>query len=887
MIALRHKAVQCMLAACTTTCRLSVFAIAALFLFPACSRLQLPAFDPNGSSIFLPPPNFTPVELPKLHNGSGILPTPAYQTPAMPPPCLENDPSGFCNLFDRTGGLAERISSRKPGKAGEIQMTPLSVVAPIDGEVVLLAGICGKDGFLVNRQPLEWMLAPDSVGTIIEVGDDNQGHLDKILHHKQPKIEKLDVDFARARTSSKAYTITKGSPNCTDKIPVQEGQTWVSISSPTEGVTHVTALAPDSEIWDRRRQTATIYWIDAQWQFPEPQSARAGSAINLTTRVTRAANMVPAQGWRVRYTIIDPTVAQFSRIAGETAEVAVNADGQANISLVAGPAGRGTTPILVDVYKPEDPQNRLPLLRLGGGQTVVTFSSPQLALQATGPQSGVASPGSQLSYFAAMANAGDIDIENAQLVVRWPEGWTLAGTPVPEPQVFTSYMVWDQGLLAAGQQLDVQFDLIAGREANYEVVIEARGEPSQVQTQRLPISIVQSSIETRFAPANGVAQAEVGDTVVYEIDVKNNGRTAITDMMLFIETSTGLVHAEQQTNLIRNRLPVLPAGETWQVDVAFEVQQQGQLDAVLKVLQGQQVLSQKEASIQGLAARQKRADITAAILDFPDTLAVGDQPEARIRISNPGETTLSNIQVEITYDPAIEPRFIDRDNRDANRYRAAAPGSRTAIWNAPDLLPQVDTTSGLAIADLRIAFECMFPTNQGRILIRATCDQQVESSATINFVANASISPGASNGNPSSPGSPNGQPARSGAWRMVLVESDDPVILGETMRYFLSIRNEQNVADKNIRIRLTRPDGIALTVTSGGVTIPVQEDPNDRRVVILPPINFVRAGERLDYTLIVTPQVLQQMTFGAALVSDGVRSPVTAEEVTSVVSRAR
>ena len=55
---------------------------------------------------------------------------------------------------------------------------------PLDGvlglgadEVVLLSGICGDKGYLQVGEPLEWMLTPESVGTFIQVGDDDPGVL--------------------------------------------------------------------------------------------------------------------------------------------------------------------------------------------------------------------------------------------------------------------------------------------------------------------------------------------------------------------------------------------------------------------------------------------------------------------------------------------------------------------------------------------------------------------------------------------------------------------------------------------------------------------------------------------------------------------------------------
>ncbi len=55
---------------------------------------------------------------------------------------------------------------------------------------------------------------------------------------------------------------------------------------------------------DKRRQTATIYWVDSQANFPEP--------IRIDTQKSDALNAcyergeyAAAAGWKVRYTIVD------------------------------------------------------------------------------------------------------------------------------------------------------------------------------------------------------------------------------------------------------------------------------------------------------------------------------------------------------------------------------------------------------------------------------------------------------------------------------------------------------------------------------------------------------------------------------------------------------
>ena len=85
----------------------------------------------------------------------------------------------------------------------------------------------------------------------------------------------------------------RGTPQTIDDVPLQRGQSWVSVTSPTEGTTHVTVLAPDAANWDQRRQTATIYWVDVEWTLPGQTIVQAGQPQVLTTTLRRRSGKPP------------------------------------------------------------------------------------------------------------------------------------------------------------------------------------------------------------------------------------------------------------------------------------------------------------------------------------------------------------------------------------------------------------------------------------------------------------------------------------------------------------------------------------------------------------------------------------------------------------------
>ncbi len=179
--------------------------------------------------------------------------------------------------------------------------------------------------------------------------------------------------------------------NPNDDVPLDKGQTWLSLSSPSEGVSRVTVLAPESDCWDQRKATATIYWIDARWQFPTPQPVLAGTPVTLSTRVTRSEGSLPARGWTVRYEMLNPELGLFAN--GKTImEATVDGSGNATVEIIParGPQGNfmsGTAIVQANVVRPNGVNNdNMPDLPLGSGQIFVTWSAPQLAIRAGAPR---------------------------------------------------------------------------------------------------------------------------------------------------------------------------------------------------------------------------------------------------------------------------------------------------------------------------------------------------------------------------------------------------------------------------------------------------------------------------------------------------------------------
>lgn len=859
-----------------SVCSRLVGCVSLILLFSITGCARFPAIDPNGQSIFLPYPAATELTLPQIHGGNGnpgIIPQDAYPTPLTPPPCIDgscNEPGGIHNLFQakkKKHAIANHFAKKDPGQCGEIQLSPLRIVAPVNGEVLLLAGICGKDGYLLKREPLEWMLAPGSVGQFIEVGDDAKGKLCSSFR-SGPKVEKLDVDFARGRTSNKATLLTKGTPGCDDDLEVAEGQTWLSISSPNEGVSRVTVLAPDSELWDKRRQTATIYWVDSQANFPEPVRMGTAREETLTTRVTSAENRKPATGWKVRYTIVDPNIIGFVRSDGQLEApgipyvIDVNENGMASVKVRArGPVG--VSPVHVEVIRPIQLAENLPELNLHQADTFVTVSAPGLDLIVNGPQS--ASVGDTVDYVAILGNPGDLNAENASLRFVAPVGTTLVSFQPADARQAPDALLWEHGMLPANQKIEFFVKLRLDQPGPIALQFEGNA-VGLTKRVTFPLNVVAPSVSVSMVrvPADTTGQAEVGQIVYYNVAVRNTGTSALVNLKLHMEASVGWREASENSNTVDHVIAMLQPGQVIELPLALRVLQEGQHQAVVTIKSNtDQVLqTSPPVGLTGVQPRPKQPGVEATIRMEPENQTVVGQPTLGIfTVRNSGDTPLENLNVNIKFDKMLEAREVDRGNVSLVRM---VPGDNTALtWRPVRLFPN-------EIAQLKVLFLPKEATANANLAMSIEGGANANASGRIAIVESSSgsvLPPGANN---SAPGNVPAQ--RAGNWQVSFESMQNPTIVGNQVTFILGVKNAQNLQDSNVRIQLALPEGLELNgIQRDG--LPVAATQGERGVYTLPVERFMRPNEVRQFFIIVTPRIVQEANLRIAVSSDGQPKP--------------
>jgi len=339
-----------------------------------CAGWRLPRIDPSGRQLFLPGETtaVTPFDgstfAPPAPIVGGIVSVPGN---LQAPPVYSDSITGPFAPTVASPPVASTVPSGAvlPGQ-DYLRITPQRVLAPVGTEVVLRAGLCSGSGYLLANQRVEWLLARDGAGQFVDLG--NQGEMD-FFRWPWFTPRKIDNWYAVGTTSPYPRCVRRGNADPSDDVQILRGEAWVTVTSPTEGTSHVTAFTPVIEDWNRRRATTTIYWVDAQWIFSPSATVTSGSPHPLTTTITRRTDGTPIAGWIVRYEV-EGSGAALGYEGGNMVEVPTDAQGRASIEVSPTDSGSGSTNIRMTLVRPaQSGPGSSPPLEIGSSLATITW----------------------------------------------------------------------------------------------------------------------------------------------------------------------------------------------------------------------------------------------------------------------------------------------------------------------------------------------------------------------------------------------------------------------------------------------------------------------------------------------------------------------------------
>ena len=795
-----------------------------------CSSLRLPAIDPNGRSILLPPPLYTTLESP-LRNHGLCFPQPAFRQPPVVPPCQPPARFGPC-----AQPLARAACPRPPVQPptvqpsttlpptvpppvvpshnGQMQLTPSSMVVPVGSEVVLLAGLCGADGRYLMRQEIEWLLSQDSVGQFVDVG--RRHRLAGVLHQAPRKFSN---NFARTRTSHHAGVITRGTASAQDDIAFKKGQTWITLSSATPGVSYVTAVANGEQNWDQRRRTATIRWVDAQVTLPPAAVVRAGQPHLLITNVRRSSSGAPAAGWTVRYEVVGGTPAHFGQ-PGQTSIATLTDDrGNAGASLVSETGQPGATQIRIQVLSPS--AGNLDPVVVNEGLTTATWSASGLTLNVSGPDKApIESP---VTYRIEVTNPGDLPTTNLRLVATLPDGLAYQGSK-PAVTPLLSKLRWQLGELPAGQSRVVEFTGVTKFEGDLRVRFNAEADGRKAEAH-VTTSVIAPSLQIRLVDPPQTAQ--IGDQIHFNVAIKNVGVFPVSNAMVRDTFDPGLEHTAGERSPIERTLGNLAPQSEQRFAVSFVVRSSGELCHTLEAWADGGHRTSKRVCIQVV---EPTRDLFVEIRG-PAQRQVGETFEYEMRVTNTGQGTLN--RVRIFFEPSAS-LATPRASRDVQR---SASG---LYWEITNLIPDETQARRVECRGLQpnpaATSQVTVTTSEG---ITRT-DRAVIEISPPGSPAGTQPGVGPSRRDEAAPGA--ARDATAGRLRVSLAENTNPVDVGQTTTYLIDILNDRDVADRDVVVTFEVPDGFRFLKFRSDAPLQFRVTP-DRRNITVDTIREIRPNQ--------------------------------------------
>ncbi len=571
-------------------------AVLSLFLPVAggCARLRVPRIDPTGERVFIWPRNQVPPVAPG--NNRTVAP-PVFTDPVFPQPT------------PATGVPVPGAAVAPSPPQDRLTIRPQRVLAPVGSEVILKAGLCTAENFLLTDTKTDWLLARDTAGEFVELG--GRGWCRRpLLPWNKPK--KIDNQYAVGYSASVPLTITRGTADTSDDVQVEPGEAWATITSPVEGTSHITAVAPEVVAWSGRRATATIYWVDVRWTFPPATLSASGSQV-LTTTVVRQTDATPLEGWLVRYQVAG---GEAPGASGQFVEVPTDAQGEASIDVnPTGGAGTRSTIQLELVRPPRWGGSDMPRLVVAQGTSSIEWTDggtpylpppsdlgnvpppslpparpapppvsptpaptpappiplrPTLELEVRG--AGQTEVGQQARFEVVIRNTGDAAATRVVLNDRFDEGLSHLADPGRALEIENTGI---GDIAAGGSYTDyLSFNVLqAGRLCHDVTVRCAEGAQTQKRvciTSVQPLPQKQPGVEVQ---KSGPQQQEVGQMAQFTLTIRNTGEVPLTSLEVVDEYDPSLLPqpAQQGFRMANNtvvwNLPRLEVGATKRLDV--------------------------------------------------------------------------------------------------------------------------------------------------------------------------------------------------------------------------------------------------------------------------------------------------------------------------------
>lgn len=623
--------------------------------------------------------------------------------------------SGVVPNSQRAG--VSRFAQLGPG----VVLAQRHITARVGDEVIVVGGVQSSTGVARPGEPVRWSLSNDSVGTIIDATRPSGVRSHRLLGFLQPVSARTAAarigcgDCVQSVTSNRCDVLVRNPVDPTDDIHLARGQSWVSLTSGSEGTSYVTLAAP--QLQGRRHVTARVDWIDASWSCPKPVLSSLEGPGRLVTEVGRNSDKAPLVDWIVRYRFLDgPSASLGMGDSAQVVDVPTDSSGRSSIDVYPLSTQSGTTRIAIEVIDPSrrlaNPVGRcigyvtwsesapvIPLPKsstaeppsfddpLDSGTSTPTDTQPPIGTDppfetsppiSPPPQSATLSIfaegrpelriGDTATYGVTVSNGSSVPATDVLVWLDTPPPALEFDRSTPQAYVDRAQIVWDIGFLPANQTRTIQAEFKVQDVDDLALVFKAEGRNATRVDSEARSRVTGPTLEVEVSPPEPFVPV-VGREVTFRIRVFNHTNRR-REVELGVDSWSDGIAPQARGSAVATRGITLPdsvsvpprSWSQWE-QLPFDVREAGPQEFRATATD---VASGERVEDRGLVTVRAAPELTMNMQADPSPVTAGATTMVTLVFKNTGGVPLTNARLVFFGDPdlwpiAAQPEFSSSD----------------------------------------------------------------------------------------------------------------------------------------------------------------------------------------------------------------------------------
>jgi len=710
--------------------------------------------------------------------------------------------------------------------AEHITVDPAVDVNPVRTQHVLVATVTTFDGAPLGGRRVEWMIPEGGVGAIVEVDQhgvyNHKGQLVRSSPYRSELGEKYSPTFAVTHTNNRDELLDMGNDDPADDIVVKRGQTWISITSATEGTTDVIAYAPGIRNWADHKAFARKHWMDATWTMPGDATNRVGEKHPMMVTLKKQSDGTPLAGYAVTYTIDGGPGAVLDPGGKQSVTVKTNAKGEAAVTLRQTKPVVGKNPVLISIVKPANEACCEPEEEIAAGNMTKTWVSPGIAISKTAPAKALG--GQTFKYTIVTSTTNDLDTRNAVVTDVLPAGISYVSS-TPSATVSGQKLTWNLGTIPGGGSKTITVNVKGAKPGTYRNCAEVKAEAG------LQASDCAETVIT--APALALTktvkpESMICDGVRYTLVVSNPGDAPAQNVKITDNLPAGLT-ASGGSSAVSIDVGTLPAGGSKTFTVKANASKPGTFSNTAKAT-GDGGLTASAS-----AKTTVRQPVLTIVKKAPARSFIGRPITYTVTVANTGDAVAADVTL------------VDRLPAGAKFASASDGGSSsgsTVRWLLGDMAPKASKTVTVKVTTSGAG------TLVNRVTAEGVCAAEVAAETTTIV---------------------EGIPALL----LEVVDVDDPIEVGANETYVIVVTNQGSADGHQIGIKATFPAEMSFVTASGPTSHTLSG-----RTITFAPLGSLAPKKDATYRVTVKANAEGDVRFAVQMTSAELTSPVDETEAT-------